>query len=150
MNRLSRIIATGLYSGYSPWAPGTVGSALALVIYWIIPGFSGIRLLAVSVVLFFIGVWAATKVEETDGRDASIINVDEIVGMWISLLFLPADDWYWIVAAFFMFRAFDIFKPFPVGKSQKLSRGWGVMIDDVLAAFYTNLLLRLITWIFTG
>ena len=121
-----------------------------MAIYWIIPGFSGNVLLAVCVVLFFIGVWSSTKVEETDGTDASIINVDEVVGMWVSLLYLPVYAWYWHVAAFFLFRAFDIFKPFPVGRSQKLRKGWGVMMDDILAALYTNLTLRLIIWIFTG
>ena len=67
-------------------------------------------------------------------------NIDEMVGMWLSVIFLPDGlKWWWLIIAFFIFRFFDIIKPPPVNKSQKIPRGWGVMIDDVLAGFYTNL-----------
>ena len=148
MNRLSRIIATGFFTGYSLVAPGTAGSVLALVIYWVIPGFRDYWLLSVSGIVFFIGVWAATRVEQTDGHDASIINVDEIVGMWISLLFLPGPlPAEWKIGAFILFRVFDVLKPFPINQSQNLPGGWGVMMDDVIAGIYTNLSLRLILFI---
>ena len=149
MKVLSRLIATTLYSGYSPIAPGTAGSAAALLCFLLLPGLREIPLLVLIVTLFFIGVWAASEVEKTDGHDASIINIDEVVGMWLSLIFLPQGmSWIWYVGAFFIFRAFDIVKPFPVGRSQNLPGGWGVMMDDVLAGLYTNLSLRLIFWIF--
>ncbi len=149
MKILSRILATGLYSGYFPVAPGTVGSVLALLILLVFPVLTGWHLLLLSCVLFFIGVWAATAVEKTDGKDASIINIDEIVGMWISVIFLPEDlKWWWLLIAFFVFRFFDIIKPPPVNASQKIPRGWGVMIDDILAGLYTNLFLRLLIYIF--
>lgn len=149
MKFLSRILATGIYSGYFPVAPGTVGSALGLLLLFIFPALTGWNLLVLSAVLFFIGVWAATAVEKTDGKDASIINIDEIVGMWLSVVFLPDwIQWYWLIIAFFIFRIFDIIKPPPVNISQKISRGWGVMIDDVLAGLYTNLFLRLLLYIF--
>lgn len=147
MKHLSRLLATGLYTGYFPIAPGTVGSALGLLILFIFPGFQDFFLLIGLVLLFFIGVWAATEVEKKEGRDASIINIDEIVGMWISIIFLPDGlQWYWLVIAFFVFRIFDIIKPPPVNASQKIPRGWGVMIDDVLAGLYTNLLLRIVIY----
>lgn len=143
MNRVSRFLATGFYSGYAPIAPGTVGSGIALFVYIIFPGLRDISLLISSLVLFFIGVKVATDVEKTDGHDASIINIDEFVGMWISLLFYPASvSWHWWIAAFFIFRLFDIVKPFPVGRSQKLPAGWGIMVDDLLAGIYTNLVIR--------
>ena len=149
MNRYHRLIATGFYSGYFPIAPGTVGSAAALILYWIFPGFREFLLLSVVIGLFFIGVWAANETEKTAGHDASIINIDEIIGMWISLLFLPKGlAWIWPVGAFFIFRGFDIVKPFPVNASQKLPGGWGVMMDDVLAAIYTNLIMRLLIAVF--
>ena len=145
MKHLARIIATGLYSGYFPFAPGTVGSGVGLFIYICLPGFRSYRFMAVSVLLFFIGVWAATQVEKTDGHDASIINVDEIVGMWISLWFLPSSlSWYGWIGGFFVFRLFDIMKPFPANISQKLSRGWGVMMDDIIAGIYTNIVLQIL------
>lgn len=151
MKRLSRFIATGFYTGYSPFAPGTVGSALALFIFWIVPGLEGTALSGLIVIVFFIGVWTATQVEKTDGHDASIINVDEMVGMWISLLYMPAGmSWHWWIGAFFVFRGFDILKPFPVGRSQKLPAGWGVMADDVLAGIYTNLSLRILFILISG
>ena len=149
MKGLSRLLATGLYSGYFPVAPGTVGSALALIPLLVFPSFKGFFLLIISLFLFFVGVWAATEVEKTEGRDASLINIDEIVGMWLSVIFLPDGlKWWWLIIAFFVFRIFDIIKPPPVNISQKIPRGWGVMIDDVLAGIYTNLFLRILLYIF--
>ncbi len=102
-------------------------------------------MLAAALIFFFVGVIAAGEVEKTDGHDASIINVDEIVGMWLALLFLPAGlSFVWTIGSFFFFRGFDIWKPFPINHSQKLPGGWGVMMDDLLAGMYTNLMLRLI------
>lgn len=149
MKRLARLLATGLYSGYFPIAPGTVGSAVALIPLFLCPAFKGFYLLLLSFILFFIGVWSATEVEKTDGRDASIINIDEIVGMWLSVLYLPEGlHWWWLIMAFFVFRIFDIIKPPPVNASQRIPGGWGVMIDDVLAGIYTNLFLRILLYIF--
>jgi phosphatidylglycerophosphatase A len=70
--------------------------------------------------------------------------VDEMAGMWISLLFLPFRlNHFWLLGAFFLFRFFDIVKPFPVNRAQNLPRGWGIMIDDVAAGLYANAVLRL-------
>ncbi len=145
VNRLYRLFATGLYTGYSPIAPGTVGSLLALSIYLLIPGFrDGVVLLTVGI-CFFVGVVSAGEVEKTEGHDASLITVDEIVGMWLTLLFLPKDlSLIWSVMGFLLFRGFDIWKPFPINLSQKLRGGWGVMMDDVLAGIYANVVLRFI------
>ncbi|MFC1569223.1 phosphatidylglycerophosphatase A [bacterium] len=146
MRRIIYLFATGLYTGYSPIAPGTAGSALGLVFYFLIPGFRGWNLLSASVLFFFVGVWSGTYVEKIEKKkDASIIVIDEVVGMWISLLFLPMHmNWIWWVGAFFIFRIYDIIKPFPAGRSQHLRSGWGVMVDDVFAGIYTNLTLRLL------
>ena len=123
---------------------------MGLGIYWAIPGFDGWVLFLATGVFFLIGVWAATWIEREDGtHDPSIVNIDEIVGMWATLLFLPSGSW-WLpkIIAFFLFRLFDVIKPFPVGHSQKLPRGWGVMVDDILAALYAGFSLRFILWIF--
>lgn len=144
MRQLIRFIATGCYSGYSPIAPGTAGSILGLLIFWLIPGFRGYLLLSICMITFFIGVWAATQVEKMEKKkDSGIIVIDEIVGMWLSLVFLPISmHFIWWIGAFFLFRLFDIIKPFPAGRSQSLKGGWGVMIDDVFAGIYANLVLQ--------
>jgi phosphatidylglycerophosphatase A len=150
INKLSRFLATGFYSGYAPIAPGTAGSAVAWLIFILIPGLRDLPLLLLIVLVFFIGVKVATDVEKTDGHDASVIVIDEMVGMWVSLLILPVSmSWTWWIAAFFLFRFFDIIKPFPAGKSQKLPAGWGIMMDDLFAGLYANLAVRLIFWLFS-
>lgn len=144
MRLLIRFIATGCFSGYSPIAPGTAGSALALLIFWLIPGLRGIVLLSVCIITFFIGVWSATQVEKMEQeKDSGIIVIDEMVGMWLSLLYLPVGmHMIWWAGAFLLFRLFDIIKPFPAGRSQNLPGGWGVMLDDVFAGIYANLVLQ--------
>ena len=140
-----RLIGSGLYSGKSPVAPGTAGSLVGLGLYMAIPGFSGWMLLGAVVLFFFIGVWTATEIEKTEGHDAGFITLDEVVGMWISLLFLPdAALWKTVIPAFFLFRIYDIIKPFPAGRSQNLPGGWGVMVDDVFAGIYANLTLQIV------
>lgn len=151
MKILCRMLSTGFYTGYTPIAPGTVGSVFSLVLFVLIPGFRDITLFIITLGIFFLGVFVAGEVEKSDGPDPSIVNIDEIVGMWISIIFLPGDlSWIWLIAAFLIFRLFDILKPFPVNVSQRLPGGWGVMIDDILAGIYTNLVLRIFIYIFTG
>lgn len=150
MKFLIRIFSTGLYSGYAPIAPGTVGSGLALILFAFIPGFHGLSLFAVIPVVFFLGVFTAGEMEKTEGHDPSIVNIDEIVGMWISLIFFPGPfSWLWLVIAFLVFRFFDIIKPFPVNVSQKLSGGWGIMVDDLLAGIYTNLVIQILFFLWS-
>lgn len=149
MNRLSRLIATGCYSGYVPFVPGTLGSGLALGVYWFVPGLRKMPLFLLVGTLFFVGVWAAGRVEKTEGRDASIINVDEIVGMWLALFLIrEGASWHGWVGAFVLFRLFDILKPFPIERVQTLPGGWGVMMDDVGAGLYAALSVRVLYWIF--
>jgi phosphatidylglycerophosphatase A len=159
MDRIARLIATGLYTGYSPVAPGTAGSLLVLAILlfvhsrfsWNTVSFGlGLGLAP----LFFIGVRVSGIVEKAEvqrgGRkDPSIVNIDEIVGTGLSVIFLPPSvSKYWLIAGFFLFRMFDIVKPFPVGRLQRLKGGWGIMMDDVAAGIYANVMLQiLVRWI---
>jgi phosphatidylglycerophosphatase A len=155
MNRIARLLATGLYTGLSPVAPGTAGSLLGLAILWGLDvrfGLSGRRaaLAAGTGLLFFIGVWAATRVEaEEIGRggkkDPGLVNLDEVVGMGVSTLFWPAQAGrIWLVAAFLLFRLFDVMKPPPANRIQDLPRGWGIMADDAVAGAYANIVLRIL------
>ncbi|MCK4385873.1 MAG: phosphatidylglycerophosphatase A [candidate division Zixibacteria bacterium] len=146
-NRLSiRLICTFFFVGYFPFAPGTFGSLITLVIIWfLIPSFFYI-LLPVSIGLFFISIWSATKGEEIFGKDGRQIVIDEVIGMFISLLFVPKEiSWY--VIAFFLFRLFDIVKPPPARGAEKLKGGWGVTLDDVIAGIYANVSLHIIYYI---
>jgi len=137
-------IATGFGSGYSPLAPGTAGSLLALFIAYFAGG-RWLILVTLIAVFFLLGVVSSTFVEKDSGReDPSIVVVDEMVGMWIALFLMPFSLKNYIVA-FVFFRAFDILKPFPIDHSQKFSGGWGIMIDDVIAGIYALVLVFLAT-----
>ncbi|UCE20125.1 MAG: phosphatidylglycerophosphatase A [Gemmatimonadota bacterium] len=146
MTKIAKIVATVAYVGYAPIAPGTAGSAVAAAIYWVLPEFHrGIRS-AAALFLILVGTWASSRAEKIYGRDASRIVIDEFAGFFIAVLLLPKTP---IVAilGFFIFRVFDIFKPFPIRLAEKLRGGLGVMADDVLAGIFTNILLRLYLWI---
>jgi len=143
---LVKLISTFFFAGYFPFAPGTFGSLITLGIIWFfIPSFFYI-LLPVSIVLFFISIWSATKGEEIFGEDGKQIVIDEVTGMVISLLFVPK-EMKWYVIAFFLFRIFDIIKPPPARGVEKLKGGWGVTLDDVVAAIYANVTLHLIYYV---
>ncbi|MBI4810631.1 MAG: phosphatidylglycerophosphatase A [Ignavibacteriales bacterium] len=140
---ISKLLATGFYSGYSPIAPGTAGSLVGLAIY-LIPGFENTILFSVVIVLtFIIGVLTSKQMEQALGEDPPPVVIDEIVGMWISLLFLPK-SFFLIVVAFFLFRIFDIIKPQPARFVEKFKSGWGIMLDDVVAGVYSNIVTQLI------
>ncbi|HUN65579.1 MAG TPA: phosphatidylglycerophosphatase A [Bacteroidota bacterium] len=144
---LTRFIATGFFSGYSPVASGTAGSLVGLLIYFI-PGASDTRvLLPLTIAVLILGVLTSRKMERAYGEDPSIVVIDEIAGMWISLLFIRKSI-IAAIAAFFLFRLFDIVKPPPARQAERLGGGVGIMLDDVFAAIYANLLLRAAGFLF--
>jgi len=116
-------------------ASGTAGSAVALLGLWLIP-FTTRSLIAATIVVVAVGVWASGRVERLVGRkDPGVIVIDEVAGMMVSVLFLPR-TWPVLLAAFFLFRLFDVWKPFPARQSQTITGGVGVMIDDLIAGIY--------------
>lgn len=139
---VARLIATGLFTGYSPIAPGTAGSALGLAIFFISGAGDTYFFIPLIIITFFIGVITSSILEKSLGSDPSVVVIDEIVGMWISLLFLPS-NLIIMISAFVLFRIFDIIKPFPCRSAEKLKLGWGIMLDDVIAGIYANLLLQI-------
>ncbi len=153
-DRFARLIATGLATGYSPVAPGTAGSLLALLAMWLLIPARPVLLVSVLGLMFLLGVWASSRVEAEEVRrggkhDPSIVNVDEIVGMGLSVACMPASiSRMWLIAGFLLFRLFDIVKPFPANRSQRLPGGWGIMMDDVIAGIYANAVLRVLMRIF--
>jgi phosphatidylglycerophosphatase A len=136
-----KFLASGMGTGYSPFAPGTAGSLLGLAIWWLWSDLNIWLQLSFMVTTFFLGVWAATLTEKDWGHDAGKIVIDEVVGMWITLWLLPKNYLLYAVG-FFLFRGFDIWKPLGARSIQKLPGGWGVMMDDLLAGVYANLLLQ--------
>ncbi len=137
----TRFVATGFFSGYIPKAPGTAGSMVA-VAFFLIPGFSNIwKLIPASILLFCIGGLVADKMEKKFGQDPSIVTVDEIVGMWISMWFIPF-TYVNLLLAFIIFRVLDILKPYPAGIIDQRPGGWNIMLDDVVAALYTNAIIQ--------
>jgi phosphatidylglycerophosphatase A len=126
-------------AGYSPVAPGTVGSLVAAVAIWLLP-FTTVRLAVTLLVVTLIGIWAGSRVERALGRkDPSVIVIDEVAGMLLSVIGLPRSIPV-LVTAFLLFRLFDIWKPFPARESQALTGGMGVMVDDLIAGLYTLIL----------
>jgi phosphatidylglycerophosphatase A len=142
------MVATGFGSGYAPIAPGTAGSLLALVFYLIIP-LTPWWWLVIVIIMTFIGIISSTYVERYTKKDPGIVVIDEMAGQWLSLLFLPRSLQIFI-AAFFIFRILDIIKPFPADRSQKLQGGLGIMLDDLIAGIYTNIIIRIGLWGFTN
>jgi phosphatidylglycerophosphatase A len=144
---LTRFIATGAFSGYSPIASGTAGSLVGLLIYCV-PGIEAFVILGPVIVISFIaGVITSSKMEHVFGKDPSIVVIDEVVGMWISLLFIPKT----ILLAFlcfFWFRIYDIIKPPPARQIDATTGGLGIMLDDVVAAIYANVTVQVIGLIF--
>jgi phosphatidylglycerophosphatase A len=142
--RVATLIATGLGSGRAPVAPGTAGSLLGLALYWPLARFPTAVQLAALFALVLLGTWAASVVARGLGvEDPSLVVVDEVAGMWATLLFLPLTPQS-AVAGFLAFRVMDVVKPFPARALERLPDGWGIMADDLMAGVYANLAVRLL------
>jgi phosphatidylglycerophosphatase A len=143
LNRWACILATGLGCGYVPVAPGTVGSLVGVLFYLVFNSLSSFWVNVFFLVcLFAMGVYVSGMAEEIfQETDAKAIVIDEIHGMFLTLLLLPEPSY--MVAAFVLFRGFDILKPFPARLvEQKMRGGFAIMMDDVVAAGYAILILH--------
>lgn len=151
MTRLAVFLATFGDCGYAPVAPGTVGSAAGLVVYLLV-WWTGSRAVEAGLIalLFAAGVWAGTTAERYfGGIDPGPVVIDEVVGMLITLAFIPVGI-SGALAGFVLFRIFDVIKPYPAGRLERLHGGLGVMADDAMAAVYANLSLRVLQWMLPG
>lgn len=139
-SKLARILATWFGCGYFPKGPGTVGSLAAVLLVWLgaPAGWS-------ALLLFLPAVWASGVVARELGEDPQIVVADEVVGQWIALAAVPVTIGP-VIAAFVLFRLFDIMKPWPVRPMERLEGGWGIMMDDVAAGFLAAFVLRLAGW----
>ena len=139
MHRVGLFIATCGYLGYVPVAPGTFGSAAGLAVFFLIRSTGSMTLeVAAILVLFAIGIWSGTIAEHHfGGIDPAPVVMDEVVGMLMTLAFLPVSVTGAIVG-FLVFRVLDVFKPWPSARFERLPGGLGVMADDGMAAIYGN------------
>jgi phosphatidylglycerophosphatase A len=144
--RIKEFFFTGFYSGYFPVAPGTAGTAVAMVLYILenifFPGLHWAVNLAVVLVLLYPSMRICGAGELFfASKDPGSVVWDEIIGYWVGMLFLPY-SWKMAVAGFLVFRFMDIVKPFPAGALQRLKGGLGILVDDIVAGIYTCLLLH--------
>ncbi len=149
-------LASGFYSGYSPWASGTAGSAVAVVLatllYAAIPEAAGTQGSLIAAVL-----WTAVAIVVTNlalelalysnrAHDPRQIVIDEIAGYFVTVVALPKDP-LTLVVAFLAFRIFDVWKPFPIRRVEKLPRGYGIVLDDVLAGVYAGVAVHIMLFL---
>ena len=148
--RLAMAIATGFYAGYVPVAPGSAGSLLSLALAWLLVRHCGLPpwALSVAAVAFTpIAIWSATVASAALGeRDPSRIVIDEFVGQWIALAPIAGASWAQWIAAFVLFRAFDIAKPFGIRRVEALPGGRGVVADDAVAGACAMIGVLLVRW----
>ncbi len=147
LNFFEKLLGSGFYTGYIPFISGTYGSLAALIIYYI-PGFENIFILIPAIIIFtFYGIYVGSKFEIVYGKDPSECTIDEVVGMWISLIFLPKTIII-SISTFIIWRILDIIKPFPARNFEKLKGGLGIIMDDITSGIYTLIIVHLILIIF--
>lgn len=147
MTRLAIFVCTFGYLGYFPFAPGTVGSAAGLGVYVVIQMTGSPRAEAVTILMLFAaGGWSGTIAERYFGtNDPGHGVIDEVMGMLITLFLIPV-GWIGALSGFVLFRIFDVIKPYPAARLERLPGGIGMMADDAMAAVYANLVLRALLW----
>lgn len=141
----SKILASFFGVGYIKKGGGTVAALTCCFLWWLLGGGlapAGLQVVWLAVV-FAVGVVTANMVETKWGHDSNRMVIDEVQGMLTALFLLPGDPWY-AVAALALFRFFDIFKPLGIRRMEKLPGGWGVMLDDLLAGIYSNVILQVV------
>lgn len=142
MSLIVRALATAFGCGYFPIAPATFASFVFTAILWFLPALSPVSWATTTAVVTVLGIWVAGRAEREFGHDGHPIVIDEIAGMLVTLFWLPKTLWIFALG-FLLFRVFDVWKPFPAGRSQKLPGGLGVVMDDLLAGVYAHLCLRI-------
>ena len=149
---LAVVFGTGFGSGFWPWGPGTAGTLLGIIIWLGLAQFTSVGVLlwittALIIVFTGIGTWATNMLEPYWGKDPNRVVIDEIVGVWIPLLGCPPRHLWYAMAAFVLFRFFDILKPLGIRSLDRRHGGFWVMADDLLAGLYSLIFIALIRWL---
>ena len=143
MRRFAVFVCSFGYVGFFPIAPGTAGSAAGLVLYVLLRRLGAVNFeLPLAIGLFALGVWLGAAAEQALGStDPGPVVLDEVMGMILTLAFIPV-NWAGMLLGFVIFRALDVWKPYPAGRLEHLPGGLGMMSDDAMAAVYANVLMQ--------
>lgn len=142
-----KLAATVFGIGYLGKGVGTVAAFVSCICWYLLwhNNYQVMPSVLLTIAVIALGIWSGNKVEPIWGKDHNRVVIDEVAGMFISLLFVPITLPY-IATAFVLFRFFDILKPLLIRRLEALPGGWGVMADDVLAGVYANIILQAIVW----
>ena len=142
MRHLITFLATACYIGKFPFAPGTAGTVVGVLLYLLIQPLSAFLYVVTVVTFIFVAAWVSTKAQDVWGeQDPQEVVIDEVVGFLVAMAFHRVDLWM-LVGGFVLFRVFDIVKPFPIRWiERRFVSGWGIVLDDVAAGVYTNVAL---------
>jgi phosphatidylglycerophosphatase A len=145
LKRIVIFLATGCFTGYSPLAPGTTGTLAAIPIYFFLSRLSPPYYIAILLGSIYAAIWVSDRAEVLlQSRDCRYIVIDEIVGFFVAMFMIPPTVRN-ILLGFFLFRAFDIIKPFPIrALEERVRGGYGVVLDDIIAGIYTNLIIHIL------
>jgi len=146
LDKQVKLYSTWFYVGNIPFAPGSMASLVGALIYMALYHHPFL-LMVLLLIILILGFKVSGRMEEIlKEKDPSCIVIDEVAGVMIALLFLPLNLSV-MITAFFLFRAFDMFKPYPINKFEEMDGGRGVMMDDVIAGIYTNITMHIaIRW----
>ena len=145
MKRVVIFLATGCYVGYSPLIPGTTGTLAAIPIYFFLSRLSPLYYVGIVLGSIYIAIWASDGAEVLlQSRDCRHIVIDEMVGFMVAMFMVPPTLRN-ILLGFFLFRALDIIKPFPIRfLEERVRGGYGVVLDDIVAGVYANLIIHVL------
>lgn len=152
------LIGTSLGFGFWPWGPGTAGAVFGTAVWglyaWLLPSYTCVLALTLGLIILttIISIAPINRLERFWGADPSRVVIDETVGVWITLMAVPQSrEWYYVLAAFIIFRIMDIWKPLGCRRIDRHVRGgWGVMLDDILAGVYGAIVLFAVRWVADG
>jgi phosphatidylglycerophosphatase A len=143
-----QLIGSFGFTGYFPVVPATFSSLVFILIYLFIPGGEVLAHPVVCAATLVLSIPVSSRMEKFYGHDPGCVTIDEVVGMQVVLLGATGVGVWGGLIAFLVFRVFDVVKPFPVGRSQRLPGGWGVVIDDLLAGVYSRISMLLLSLLF--
>ena len=150
MKRLALLVATAGGAGFSPVAPGTAGSAVGLVIFYFSSGWPLLWQSALVVLVSLLGIWASSVAAVHFQReDPSQVVIDEVAGQLVSLLGTGV-GLAGAATGFVVFRIFDVIKPWPADRAERLPGGWGIITDDLVAGAYANLVMIVLVRLLPG
>jgi phosphatidylglycerophosphatase A len=142
---LSVTYTSVMFIGFIPFASGTWASIFAALIFFLLLSSQHLLIqLAIILLCSIVAIWCSNLVIQNKTDDPHSIVIDEVIGMWITCLFIPSESLFWLFTAFIFFRALDIIKPWPIKNLEKLPGGAGIVSDDIVAGIIGLLLLLLI------